>query len=330
MTATHILGIDIAKRKFDVNLRTPREEENTLKGFKALLQWLVARGATQLHACLESTSRYGDALARFLYEKGYRVSMVNPRRTRHYADSRLVRTQNDTIDARLIADFCLSEQNTLATWEPLSPPHRKLQDLTRARMFLVEQKDCLANQLETLPGTARSVFQRQIQSLERHIASLEKAIQTVVKEQPDIGRLVRLADTVKGVGLVTAATVVAELPPPKKMRQARQAIAYAGLDPIHKDSGDTVATKPRLSHMGSPRLRKALYMPALVALRHNPLVRALGQRLNAKGKTGKLVVAAAMRKLLRLIFGVLKTGCPFDTNWANANAPKPPQTPPCS
>jgi len=142
--ATHILGIDIAKDKFDVNLRPLETSDSRLeatfsnnpKGFKALQQWLVKNGprsSTRVHACLESTSRYGDALAHFLHQEDYQVSLVNPRRTRHYADSQLTRTVNDTIDARLIADFCASQRETLSLWEPLSPEHRQLRDLTRAR-----------------------------------------------------------------------------------------------------------------------------------------------------------------------------------------------------
>lgn len=108
---------------------------------------------------------------------------------------------------------------------------------------------------------------------------------------------------------------VAELPPVGQFEHAGQAVAFAGLDPRRKTSGDTIATVPRQSKMGSRLLRKTLYMAALCALRKNPVVAALAKRLAAKGKTGKLVVGAAMRKLLRLIFGVLKTQKPFDPDW---------------
>src|SRR5215831_6832599 len=130
--ATHILGIDIAKHKFDVCLKLLANPEarhaasfnNNLKGFQALRQWLGQQApglSDQLHACLESTSRYGDALAEFLHRQGFLVSMVNPRRTRCYANSQLTRSVNDTIDARLIAEFCASERNTLRLWEPVRP-----------------------------------------------------------------------------------------------------------------------------------------------------------------------------------------------------------------
>lgn len=325
--AIHILGIDIAKNKFDVNLRTLAPSatrpsatfNNTAKGFAALARWLTRHGTgapDTLHACLEATSRYGDALAAWLHAKGHQVSLVNPRRTHSYAASRLARTVNDRIDAALIADFCAEQREELALWEPLPPAHRQLQDLTRGRQALVEHREGMANLLETASGTVRKSFQRQIANLDREIERLEKAIQTFLQMQaPELQKQVALADSVPGVGLITAATVIAELPPVTRLAHANQATAFFGLDPKRKTSGDTVKTPARLSKMGSRRGRRALYMPALVALRHNPVVRALGERLKARGRSGKYLVVAAMRKLLRLIFGVIKSGRTFDPDW---------------
>jgi len=330
--ATYILGIDIAKNKFDVHLRRCADSElrltgtfsNNAKGFQALRQWLGKHtpcSLNQLHVCLESTSRYGDALARFVHNQGCLVSLVNPRRTRCYANLQLTRTVNDTIDARLIAEFCASERATLRLWEPLSPGHQQLRDLTRARQALVEDRERFANRLETAAGLARKTFQKQLQALERQIKQLDKAIEQFVKLDPQLYHPIQLADTVTGVGLITAATVIAELPPMDKIHQADQAVALFGLDTIKKTSGTSVNTSARLSRMGSRYGRRALYMPAVCALRFNPIVRQLGLRLERKGRTGKYVIVAAMRKLLRLIFGVVKQGKPFDPNWSNPTAP---------
>lgn len=324
--ATHILGIDIAKDKFDVNLRPLETSDSRLeatfpnnpKGFKALHQWLVKNGpatSAGLHACMESTSRYGDALAQFLHQEDYQISMVNPRRTRHYADSQLTRTVNDQIDARLIADFCATQREKLSLWEPLSPEHRQLRDLTRARQTLVDDRERFANMLETAAGLARQTFLKQVRQLDRQVQQLDQAIAQFVQGVPQFKQQVALADSVPGVGLITAATVIAELPPIEQLSRASQAVALFGLDPIKKTSGTSVDTRARMSRMGSRRGRKALYMPALVALRWNPLIRPLGQRLQAKGRTGKYLVVAAMRKLLRLIYGVIKQGRPFDPDW---------------
>jgi transposase len=338
-TTTHTLGIDIAKRNFEVNLRRLDSVEgrcsasfaNNSKGFQALQRWLLDKEITQpalLHACLESTSRYGDGLAAWLSTQGYPVSMVNPRRTRHYADSQLTRTVNDRIDARLIADFCAEKQDRLALWQPLPDAHRQLQDLTRARQALLKHREGLGNLLETATGMARRAIQRQVANLQREIRRLDQAIEELL-DQPACAQLkaqVALADSVPAVGPLTAAIVVAELPPIDKIATAQQAIALFGLDPKCKTSGSSVKTPARLSKMGSKRGRRALYMPALVALRHNPLVRALGQRLKDKGRCGKYIVVAAMRKLLRQIFGVIKSGQRFDAEWT-IRRPKPTEQP---
>lgn len=329
MKAKHILGIDMAKCKFDVHLRCAAGEqrhratfENSKKGFKALMAWLKGRGVDQVHACLESTGRYGDALMHWLYEQRHLVSLVNPLRIRKYAQSRLVRTQNDQIDAEIIADFCASEPD-LRLWEPLPAAHRQLQDLVRLRMALVDEMDRHANRMEFAIAAVRKTLKRQINNLAKEIEFLEKAMKELLADQPDLKQQVELADTVTAVGFVTAATVVAELPPVSKIPQARQAVALAGLDPKNKESGATVSTRPHISKMGSWRLRKALYMPALTALRYNPIVRALGERMRAKGHKGMCIVVAAMRKLLRLIYGVLKTGQVFDPEWAKKSQPQP-------
>ncbi len=323
MQATHILGIDIAKRKFDVCLRAaaaggPRHAHtfpNHAKGFKALNRWLAKHPVTQLHACLEATSRYGDALALHLQQHGHTVSLVNPRRTRHYADSRLVRTQNDTIDAALIADFCASQNPR--PWQPVAESKRQLQDLVRTRGFFLNQKQQCRNRLETADPVSAKLLRQHVRQLDVTLDQLKTQITALLKTQPDLARQVDLADSISGVGWLTAAVAVAELPPIERLEHAGQAVALAGLDPRKKDSGTSVHTAPRLSKMGSRLLRQTLYMAALAALRHNPIIRALGERLKAKSKGGKRAVVAAMRKLVRLIYGVLKQGQPFDPNWEN-------------
>lgn len=324
MQATHILGIDISKDKFDVCLRAaaadgPRHARafpNHAKGFKALDAWLAKFSIGQLRACLESTSRYGDALALHLHQHGgHTVSLVNPRRTRHYADSRLARARNDTVDAALIADFCASQNPR--PWQPVSEGKRRLQDLVRTRGFFLGQKQQSANRLETADPVSAGHLRRHIRQLDATLTELETQIAELLKTEPELARQVGLAESISGVGLLTAAVAVAELPPVERLEHAGQAVALAGLDPRKKDSGTSVHTAPRLSKMGSPLLRRTLHMAALTALRHNPIVRALGQRLKARGKGGKRMVAAAMRKLVRLIYGVLKQGRPFDPDWEN-------------
>ncbi len=335
MQATHILGIDISKDKFDVcllNLATratvqPAPFPNNPAGCKQLQRWLKAQAAGPLHACLEATSRYGDALALFLHAQAHTVSVVNPRRIRHFAHSQLLRTQNDAVDARLIADFCATQAPR--AWQPAPAALGALQALTRARQFFCHEVQRLQNRLATEPAATAKWLRQHIKSLHQTLRKLEAHIQAHLAAETALADQVALVDSINGIGLVTAATVVAELPPIERFAHAGQLVALAGLDPRKKDSGSSVRGRARLSKMGSAGLRGCLYMAAVVGLTHNPLLRAQAERLRAKGHKGKLIVCAAMRKLIRLIYGVLKHRQPFDPNWpASPTSPLGPPLPP--
>lgn len=322
MKAMPILGIDIAKFKFDVCLRTPDDQrhtalfDNTPKGFRSLLGWLTKHKAHGVHACMEATSRYGDALALFLFQHQHQVSIVNPRRTRRYADSRLVRTQTDQVDAGLIADFCAKENPR--RWQPAPEEKRQLQDLVRLRDFFVQQKQQCKNRMESEGAGTISYLRQQVGKLETTIARIEKQMAALLQTNPALNDTVQLLRTIPGVGLVTATIAVSELPPADQIEHVGAAVAFAGLDPKKKESGHTISTTPRLSKMGPPLLRKTLYMAALCATRINPVIQQQTQRLAARGKTGKIALGAAMRKLLRLIYGIMKSQTPFAANWKKA------------
>lgn len=322
MKVTHILGIDISKDKFDVCLRpagaldVPGHRavfDNTPAGFKKLRRWLAQQPAAHVHACLEATSRYGDALALFLFEQQHTVSVVNPRRIRRYADSLLVRTQHDALDADIIARFCATQKP--AAWQPAPAALRQLQTLTRLRHFLVSQSQRLQNRAHTETPASRRILRRHQCQLEKSIAQLEAQIAEHLQQHEPLAQQVALVDSITGIGPVTAAAAVAELPPIERIEHAGQAVALAGLDPRKKDSGKTVRGVAHVSKMGSRPLRASLYMAAVTALRCNPSIRAQADRLRARGKSGKTVICAAMRKLVRLIYGVLKHGQAFDPNW---------------
>ena len=152
MTCTlRYLGIDISKEYFDVSLLSNGKYQtatfkNNKKGFHQLRRWLKKRGVTTLHACLEATGRYGEALALFLYEQGYTVSVVNPARIKAYAASQLSRNKNDQLDARLIAHFCATQKPP--TWSPLSPQLRTLRELVRHLQVLKELRQQQINRIK--------------------------------------------------------------------------------------------------------------------------------------------------------------------------------------
>lgn len=314
------LGLDIAKLKFDCALivgqrLTKQSFPNSSVGFNQLLHWLAKQSAADCHAALEATGRYGEALAGFLFQRGFRVSVVNPARIRFFAQSLLTRNKTDALDAEIIARFCQQQQPR--AWTPPAAAQSQLQALTRLLVDLQTQRQDNQNRLEsaTLPAVIRclKLLDRQ---LAKHIASVQQQIQQHIQTDAQLDQQNQLLQTIPGVGPATAATVLAELPP--QLATARQAAAYAGVTPRQKLSGSSVRGRTGLSKTGNGRLRKALYFPAITALKHNPIIRALAQRLLAKGKSKMCVVAAAMRKLLHLIFGVLKHQQPFNPNWHNA------------
>ena len=321
MKVHYILGIDISKDKFDVCLRHPQQDQpvaqhqfpNSPAGFKQLQRWLRKHNVTQVHACMEATSRYGEALALFLHQQQQQVSVVNPRRIRRYADSLLVRTQHDALDADIIARFCATQNPRL--WTPAPPERRRLQELTRLRQFLVSQRTRLQNRQHTESKTLVRLLRRHIRQLDRTVEEIEAIITTFLRDHDELNRQVALVDTISGIGPITAAAAVAELPPPGQLEHAGQAVALAGLDPRKKDSGKSVRGVAHVSKMGSRPLRAALYMAAVTASRSNPIIRVQAERLRARGKSGKTVICAAMRKLVRLIYGVLKHGQAFDSKW---------------
>jgi transposase len=317
----HFLGIDVAKQTFDVALRGGpsiqwHHFDNTLDGFKALRHWLEQQGVTELHACLEATGIYYEALAEYLYQQAYTVSVVNPWQIKAFADSKLRRHKTDRLDADLIAEFCQKERPR--AWQPLAPAERTLQALVRHRDSLVETRQQQLHRLESSrDALVTASLQRVIDQLTAEIQHVEQQIQDHVDHHPDLKQKQQLLASIPGIGTQTATHLLAEMPDLAEYPSAKQAAADAGLTPAERSSGTSVREKPRLSKIGNPRVRKLLYFPALAAMRYNPMIQALRQRLLAQGKAKMVVVGAAMRKLLHLAYGVLKNNKPFDPAYVN-------------
>ncbi len=316
-----ILGIDIAKKTFHVALLREQKVrnkafDNTAKGHADLALWLEKHAPGKVYACLEATSTYGEALATFLHEVGHTVSLVNPVRIHAYGKSALVRTKTDRADAALIARFCLTENP--APWQPLPAPIRTLQALVRRIDTLQDLRQQEINRLDpqSAPQVIASITE-VIKHLDQEIAKLLRQVDEHIDRHPELKQQHDLLKTIKGFGDLTAARFLAEVGPIERYRDARQVAAYIGLSPAEHQSGE-MRGHTRLSKMGNPRLRRALYMPAIVAKRHNRPIKLFCERLLARGKAPKAVIGAAMRKLVHIAYAVLKSGNPFDPNFACA------------
>jgi len=313
-----ILGIDIAKASFEATLLQGNKQYNRTfrnqgSGFAQLDKWLGKHNPEQVHACLEATGRYGEELATHLYQAGHTVSVVNPARIHNYAKSKLTRNKTDKLDARLIADFCATQQP--AAWTPPAAEVRELQAMVRHLEAVQQIRNQESNRLASgVPAsTVREMLQQHLAFLDAQLESLQQQIDEHIARHPVLQRQSELLDSIPGIGKLTAAKLLGENI--QSFTSTRALAAYAGLNPQHTQSGSSVHGRPRLSKVGNQALRKALYFPAISAKNHNPAIRAFCQRLEARGKQSMVIVGAAMRKLLCLALGVLKSGQPFDPNY---------------
>lgn len=307
-----VLGIDIAKARFNVTLRLAdgkrrrKAFDNTPKGFGDLSTWLARFTRGPVHASLEATGTYGDALATWLFDAGHAVSVLNPAVISAYAQSQLSRAKTDRADADLIADYTATQQPPL--WTPLPREVRELQALVRRLEALIAMQTQEQNRLSA-PGVVPAVqasIEAVLAKLAAEITAVKALIRRHINTHPDLRQQRDLLVSIPGIGETTAAVLLGDLLH-KPFARARQAAAYAGLTPRIRESG-MMRGRPALSKMGPSRLRHALYFPALTAMRFNPSIHALRERLTRKGKPKMVIVGAAMRKLVHLAFGVLKSG----------------------
>jgi len=316
----YILGVDVAKAKFDVCLlweegAVHRVFPNNPNGFAALRGWLRKRGATQLHTCMEATGRYWEALATCLHQAGYTVSVVNPRRVKSFGESELQRQKTDRVDAGVIARFCRATRPK--PWTPPPAELRQLQELVRRLDALKRMQTQEKNRLSN-PGVTPLVeadIEDHLAYLRERIKEAERAISGHINAHPQLREQRDLLTSIPGIGETTAALLLGELGEVANYRSGRQVAAHAGLTPKHFQSGSSIKGKPHLSKIGNVHLRKGLYMCAIVAKHHNPIIKAFCERLLAAGKPTMLVIAAAMRKLLLIAFVVLKSQTPFNPNY---------------
>jgi transposase len=316
-----VVGVDVAKATFDVavaldqagKFRTRAKLANAAKGFEEFAAWMD-KHAPGAAVCMEATGHYHEALATFLVGRGTVVHVVNPAQVKYFAKSQLARTKTDRTDAKLIAQFARSQATSaklLRPWVPPTPAQRVLRALVERLEDLKAMEQMEANRLEVADPAVRGSVEASLKELKQQIKALEKRINQHIDSDPDLRRDADLMDSIQGVGKTTAAFLLATLGDLRRFKQPGQLVAFAGLNPALRESG-TYKGKVRLSKTGASSLRAKLYMPALVAMKHNPVIRAFYERLLARGKQPIVGVCAAMRKLLHLVWGVVHSGKPFD------------------
>ncbi|THC38041.1 IS110 family transposase [Massilia sp. Mn16-1_5] len=319
------LGVDVAKAKLDCMLLDSSSGKlksksiaNTPTGFVQLLEWLVKNKAAKPHVVMEPTGMYHESAALALTDAGLIVSLVNPAQLRSFAQGLGVKTKTDKADSVVLARYGATQNP--APWQPPSASARRLKALLARRDAVAddlqrERNRREANDFSSVPEAVGESIAQSIAFLEAELRRLEKMIATHIDDDPDLRNKKDLLETIPGVGPRVASHMTA-LFAGRTFERAEQLAAYLGLVPVQWESGSSVRGRPHMSKAGPAYLRKVLYMPAVVARRCNPHIKALNERLLAKGKSKMAAIGAAMRKLAHLCFGVVQTGKPYDPTFA--------------
>jgi transposase len=313
------LGVDISKAKFDVALLLSGGKyrskvfSNNAAGFKALLEWIdsnVPGGQASVHVCMEATGSYHEGLALFMHDAGVDVSVVNPMLAKRFVESEGVRSKTDSADAKALARYADRTQPEL--WQAPSHAVRKLQALVARLETLKEMRQAEANRLDVAHDAVRASLLEVIEQLDVAIEEVRAQIHQTIDDDPDLKSRSSLLQTIPGLGDKTIPQLLAYIGRPERFKTVKALIAYAGLAPLIQQSGTSLNKKRGTHPLGNAALRHALYFPAMVAGKHNPVIASFWQRLKAQNKPGKVIVVACMHKLLAIAYGVLKSGKPFE------------------
>lgn len=318
-----ILGVDVSKATLDSALQLDsqkwrtRQAANSAIGARGLVAWTQAKTKAtpaQIRVVLEATGPYHETAAEAFHAAGCQVVVANPQRVREYAKGLGMLTKTDRADAKALALFGL-ENTKFVLWTPPSAEIRLLKALL-ARLDAVEQ-DLQREQNRLEKAQASCTPELVIESLQRGIQTLQGERERLIRElddhidrHPGLKHDRELLLTIPSIGATTARRFLGLLRG-HTFLSARQAAAFIGLAVRHSQSGTSVRSIPRLTKQGDPRMRAALYFPAIVAARHNPELAAFHQRLLGRGKAKMAAVGALMRKLVHVAYGVLKHQVPY-------------------
>jgi transposase len=316
------VGVDVAKDDIKVALsnltvdyrvvvRSTRTFPNTVKGFKQLQEWISFKGHSgfAVHFTMEATGVYYEGLAYFLYEQGYSLHVVLPNYVKKYAQSLGIKSKTDKLDAKVLAQMGLERE--LRLWQPVSTSLLGLKQLTRERDALVRTRTTTANQLHAYrhqgktnkDSIKRSV--KLISFLDKQIKQIEKEVKSFVHQDKELATKMEYLLSIPGVGLLTAATIVAETNGFAAFESIKQLTSYAGLDVRIVESGKWKG-KSKISKRGNSHIRKALFMPSLSKKTHDPTTKQFFERIKEKKGIGMIATVAVERKLLGLMFSLWK------------------------
>ena len=335
MQAVFFLGIDVSKNSLSAHLRAQSKDNplwsnknvpNTEGGFRLIEETALKKirklcnEPFTVAIGMESPGVYGERLAHYFYGRGgFAVYVLNPAAVRSFARSAMARNKNDSADAGAIASYMLlaMPERIVAPWAAPLPEESLLNGLSRRRDELVSMRTMENNRLEKWKNKAEpsdeglSSIERSVAFLEGEIKKIEAMIKGHIDSHPGIRKNTGLMRTIPGIGETCSVVIESQTNGLSKFTKVRQLTAYAGLSVTEHASGTSVMKRPHIDKRGNSRIRRVLYMCAVSAIRANPVIKDFYSRLLGRGKCKKLAIVACMRKLLHIIWGVVKHGRAF-------------------
>lgn len=327
-----IVGIDVSQdelvtclgRMYDdwlPELYAKKTFPNTKSGREALVSWVKKQGDTSVAVrfVMEATGVYHEALAYYLDENSYELSIVLPNKISNYMRTLETKTVTDKTACEAIAQFGL--ERNLDNWHRPKGVYKKLRQLTRERSQLIEERTVIKNQLHAEQAEAdpsKDGIKRmrlRIALLDKQEKQIESELRTLVSTDVEVQKIVLILCSLPGIAMLTACAVLGETSGFDLVRNRRQLTSYAGLDVQEKQSGTSVKGKARISKKGNKYLRRAMHMPALTAIRHDQRFKAVFARLVAKHGIKMKAAVAVQRKLLEIMYTLYKTNKKFDKNY---------------
>jgi transposase len=279
------------------------------RGMDQFRQWLKKNDVTEAHLWVESTGRYHEPLAEWAIERGWKVTVANPRCVRHFATAKLKLAKTDKLDAKVVLRFAESATSEeIVFWSPKSPACKALRDihleLSGLKKLIGQEQNRLRCGLTNIAVKVR--IRQTIKFLQAQQKALLAEAIRVIKADPELSKARKLLLTIKGIGDATIIVLLAKIDF-ELFRKGRQLVKFAGLDALPWQSGKTNRQRG-ISRAGHADLRSALYLPAIVSMTHDANSKAFAKRLEASGCAKKEIICAIMSRLLRVAFAVVRDG----------------------
>ena len=307
MATSSYVGIDVSKDRLDVAVLGEEQEwqvDNTPKGIACLVKQMADLQPELM--VVEATGGYQRAVVEALFWAGLAVAVVNPARVRQFARACGLLAKTDKLDARVLAVF--GQRVQPRRYVGKSEAEKQLSALLVRRKQVEEMLKAEQNRLRTVSPSLRGSVERMIAVLKEEKKRLDEEIRGLMNEQQAWQEQIEILDTAPGVGVVTTATLLAELPELGKMDRKKVA-ALVGVAPMNYDSGKKRGY--RKTKGGRTEVRSVLYMATLVATRRNPVIRTQYQHLLKRGKLKKVALTACMRKFLTILNAMVRDQQPF-------------------